>query len=147
MNAELIVHLLENQLDLPQAKAVDAANPTSVAELTLAVMETAGLSIDIAKAIASEAPLGKQARRPAVEPVYDDELDDDLAEAESFRPSRNWRGTQADAKAAEVARQQAKGAPLCPNCQQSSLAHAPGCARASGEDPRAVTRQALPPLA
>lgn len=35
---------------------------------------------------------------------------------------------------------------LCPNCQQPKNAHAPGCAVASGEDPKARTANRLPPL-
>lgn len=34
---------------------------------------------------------------------------------------------------------------LCPNCQQPNNDHLPGCARASGEDPRAVTKRGLSP--
>lgn len=33
---------------------------------------------------------------------------------------------------------------LCPNCQQPNNNHLPGCARQSGEDPRAVTKNPLP---
>lgn len=38
------------------------------------------------------------------------------------------------------------GIGLCPNCQQPTNDHLPGCARASGEDPRARTKTALPPV-
>ncbi len=35
---------------------------------------------------------------------------------------------------------------LCSNCQQPNNDHLPGCAVASGEDRRAVTKSALPPV-
>lgn len=35
---------------------------------------------------------------------------------------------------------------LCPNCQQPNTDHLPGCARRSGEAPRAVTSGPLPPV-
>lgn len=35
---------------------------------------------------------------------------------------------------------------LCQNCQQPKNAHLPGCAVASGEAPRAVTKDPLPPV-
>lgn len=38
------------------------------------------------------------------------------------------------------------GIGLCPNCQQPTNDHLPGCARASGEDPKARTKSALPPV-
>lgn len=34
---------------------------------------------------------------------------------------------------------------LCPNCQQPKDDHLPGCARASGEDPKARTKDRLSP--
>jgi hypothetical protein len=40
-----------------------------------------------------------------------------------------------------------RGIPLCPNCQQPTNDHLPGCARASQEDPRAVTKTPLSPVA
>lgn len=41
----------------------------------------------------------------------------------------------------------ARGIPLCPNCQQPTSDHLPGCARIPelGTDPRAVTKAPLPP--
>ncbi len=38
------------------------------------------------------------------------------------------------------------GIGLCPNCQQPTNNHLPGCARASGEDPKARTKAPLPPV-
>ena len=40
-----------------------------------------------------------------------------------------------------------RGIPLCPNCQQPTNDHLPGCARIPelGTDPRAVTKAPLPP--
>ena len=153
MSAELVVHLMERGLNLDQAKHVDSLNPGSEAELVIAVMETVGGSLQVAKDVAEGAPLLpahlplKQAPRrgPSVEPTFDD--GEDLEAAESFRPSRNRGLSQGELKQAEVEQQLARGVGLCPNCQQSNADHAPGCARSSGEDPRAVTRQALPPLA
>lgn len=40
----------------------------------------------------------------------------------------------------------ASGVGLCPNCQQPKNRHLPGCARASGYDQRAVTKDPLPPV-
>lgn len=37
------------------------------------------------------------------------------------------------------------GVQLCRNCQQPITEHLPGCAKASGEDPRATTKGTLPP--
>jgi len=37
------------------------------------------------------------------------------------------------------------GVGLCANCQQPNNNHLPGCAKASGEDKRAVTKDPLPP--
>ena len=37
------------------------------------------------------------------------------------------------------------GVGLCQNCQQPNNSHLPGCARASKEDMRAVTKDPLPP--
>lgn len=34
---------------------------------------------------------------------------------------------------------------LCPNCQEPNNDHLPGCARASGEVPNAITKTQLPP--
>ncbi len=39
------------------------------------------------------------------------------------------------------------GVGLCSNCQQPKNSHLPGCAQASGEDPRARTKDPLPPVA
>jgi hypothetical protein len=41
----------------------------------------------------------------------------------------------------------ASGIGLCPNCQQPNNDHLPGCARATGEDNRAVTKNKLTPVA
>lgn len=40
-----------------------------------------------------------------------------------------------------------KGIPLCPNCQQPVNHHLVGCARATGENPKAVTKLPLTPVA
>lgn len=40
----------------------------------------------------------------------------------------------------------ASGVGLCPNCQQPKNRHLPGCARASGYDSKAVTKDPLPPV-
>lgn len=40
----------------------------------------------------------------------------------------------------------ASGVGLCANCQQPKNRHLPGCARASGEDPKARTKDPLPPV-
>lgn len=37
------------------------------------------------------------------------------------------------------------GVGLCANCQQPNNGHLPGCAKESGEDKRAVTKDPLPP--
>jgi hypothetical protein len=40
----------------------------------------------------------------------------------------------------------AKNIPLCANCQQPTNDHLPGCAKASGEDPKARTKPPLAPV-
>lgn len=39
------------------------------------------------------------------------------------------------------------GRGLCPNCQQPTDDHLPGCARATGEDNKAITKNKLNPVA
>lgn len=153
MSAELTLALLEAGLDLAQAKAVAAEAPTNVPELALALIEH-GVSISEARGIAERSiatapPAARmpspavrervQAQRAARAGQHMGEHDTKEAAYGTYSPVVGPDGLT------DKQRNALGNVGLCPNCQQPNSDHLPGCARASREDPNAVTKNPLPP--
>jgi hypothetical protein len=124
--------------------------------LTLALVEGfEGMDIKFAKEFATQfvednadlfvakpaAPAGRPPR-----PTDLREPGQPLAEGELPRAVKHYVPVVGPDGLTDIQRAAVGGVGLCPNCQQPNNRHLPGCARASGEDRKAVTKTALPPV-
>lgn len=149
-NADLIVYLIEQGITLQNAKAVDEQNPTTVPELVLALIEYAEVALGDARIFAVGAPLSpvaKAVRQPQQEPLIGDFKTAEDGAVNPRNPANVQRVAVVGPDGLTDIQRSALQAniPLCANCQQPVNFHLPGCARASGEDPKARTKSPLPP--
>lgn len=150
MNAELVLYLMEAGLPMDVAKDVAgdvAGNGGSWGELALAILTRADMTVARATELAKAAPLEPSKKLkpqneglpPAVQTAL--QADGDAPIRPRYVPVLDADGLTAKQRAALD-----RGIGLCANCQQPRNAHLPGCSVASGENPRAITKDRLPPV-
>lgn len=145
MNAELVLYLFDQGLTIAAARKVAETEPANVPELTLALIEFGEVTLATARGMAEEAPLtpSKPVIKPqnaSLPPAVQTALQADAPIRPRYVPVVDADGLTAKQRAALD-----RGVGLCANCQQPRNAHLPGCSVASGENPRAITKDRLPP--
>lgn len=148
MNAELALFLIEKGIPVAKAKDI-AAEAVSLSDIALGIMDAlpGAMSVAEAKEMASYAPLVVDMASGTPQPSRSDSApvfrqpEDGTARAVVHRVSVVGPDGLTDVQRAAVGT-----VGLCPNCQQPRTSHLPGCAVASGENPRAVTKAPLPPV-
>lgn len=156
MSAELVLFLVERDVPLAKAKAVAEAKATSVAELTLAMLDQGEVPLSTARQWAEEC-IGFLGQAPAVK------RQSPAVNAPTTGGGEEFNGKD-DAEHAfrwivpvvgpdgltDKQRAALGNVGLCPNCQQPNNGHLPGCARTGSNgfepmDPKARTKPPLPP--
>lgn len=154
MNAELVLYLMECGLGLTEAKDVAEQPASNAAELALTLIEV-GHTLTDARRIAADAPLvtgpdpSKLVRQSGLAGTEVGQQLSEVAPDAPLRPAPVAPGRPGDIMP-HVRRAIERGTALCPNCQQPSDDHLPGCSRVSSNflppvDGRAVTKGPLPP--
>lgn len=150
MNADLALWLIERGVPVGEAKAI-AETAVSQSDIALGLVDSLGLPVAEAKAMAAEAPLVVDMATGKAQPSRPDPVPRAMAQTGALDDVEAVKPMRVPVVGADglTDRQRAaieKGVALCPNCQQPVNSHLPGCARASGEDPKARTKTALPPV-
>ena len=146
MNADLVLFLIEHDMPLDKAKAVAGSEPASVAELALALIEN-GVIISMARELAEGAPLQPSAKLKPQNEALPPAVQTALQTGSEPPPIRaRYVPVVGPDGLTDKQRDAVGNVGLCPNCQQPRNSHLPGCAVASGEAPRAITKDPLPPV-